>query len=391
MQKQRLYTGILFTVTVLFWFSQYAYTSYVNPELLKMGATASFMGFVGGAYGFTQLVLRIPVGITADKWQMKFFVCAGCLCVGLASLTMLLFFTPAAFLAGRALGGVAASAWVPFTVLYSSYFKPEHATKSITMIFLGNQLGRMLSFLAAGIIVASFGPKSAFMISSAAGFLAFVISLFIYEDKSGPARAPLTLKQLAAVAGNRNLLVTTALCIFLQIVTFATVFAFTANHAVAIGATPAQLSFMNVVLFIPSVILSFAVSKYILNYIEPKWLVILGFVLTAVYCAVMTFTATVGQLYLVQVVGSASTVMLGVMTGLCVRDIPQANRGAAMGFYQAMYGLGMTVGPIIMGFLVQLISLRAGFLVMAGVALSSSAAAFLLYRTTKKEGGSNAS
>jgi len=386
MDKARFSAGILFVVTMLFWFSQYAYTSYVNPELERMGVAASFMGFVSGAYGFTQLVLRIPVGITADKWQKKFFICAGCLCAGLASLCMLVFYNPAAFLAGRALGGVAASAWVPYTVLYSSYFKPEHAIKSITMLNAANQIGRMLSFLMAGIFVAHFGPKFAFLLSAIVGFLGFGLGLFVYEDKSARKRTPLSFRQLIAVAGDRNLLVTTILAVFVQIIAFATYFSFTANHAYSIGATPAQLSYMNVVLFIPSIILSFLLSKYILHRIPPGRLIFIGFALAAFYCGVLPFVSTIPALYAMQAVaGGANTLTLSILMGLCVRDIPPENRGAAMGFFQAIYGFGMTIGPIIMGFMTDLHSLRAGFFFMAAVAFSSAIATIILIREKKEE------
>ncbi len=43
-KKTSYSANILFVVTLLFWFAQYGYTSYVNPELQRMGASAVFMG-----------------------------------------------------------------------------------------------------------------------------------------------------------------------------------------------------------------------------------------------------------------------------------------------------------------------------------------------------------
>ncbi|MBQ3879560.1 MAG: MFS transporter, partial [Oscillospiraceae bacterium] len=57
----------LFLVAVaLFWFSQYVYTSYFTPYMSSLGIAASLAGTIVGAYGFTQLVLRIPFGVAAD-------------------------------------------------------------------------------------------------------------------------------------------------------------------------------------------------------------------------------------------------------------------------------------------------------------------------------------
>jgi hypothetical protein len=59
--------NILFATTIAFWFAQYAHTPFVNPQLITMGVTASVMGFIGGAYGFTQFVLRRDACVRASR------------------------------------------------------------------------------------------------------------------------------------------------------------------------------------------------------------------------------------------------------------------------------------------------------------------------------------
>jgi len=369
-------------VTAVFWFAQYAYTPYVNPQLIVIGVSASVIGFIGGAYGFTQFVLRIPVGIAADKWQKKFFICAGSLCAGLAALCMLVLHNPAGFLIGRALGGVAASSWVPFTVLYSSYHKPEHATRSITMINLANQAGRLAAFLMAGLFAASFGPKSAFLLSAAGGFLAFGMSLLVREDKASIGRKPMTFRELITVGGERNLLITSILAVLVQLIAFATYNTFTANHAVSVGASASQIGYLHVALLSPSIALNFCLSKFILKRVDAKYLVVLGFAVTALYCMAVPFTTAVWQLYLTQMLGGiGNTLTYSLLMGLSVQKVSQEKRGAAMGFHQSIYGVGMTIGPLVMGFLTDTINLKFGFFFMAGIAaLSTLTASLFLHR-----------
>jgi MFS family permease len=331
------------------------------------------MGFIGGAYGFTQFILRIPVGISADKWQKKFFICAGCLFAGFAALCMYIFHNPTGFLIGRALGGIAASSWVPCSVLYTSYYKPEHATRSITMINLANQSGRLVSFLAAGLLAASFGPESAFLIAAIGGFIGFFISLFVYEEKVPINNETVTFRKLLSVGKDKKLLITSTLTVFVQIIAFATISTFAANHAVNIGANPAQIGYMQVMLLAPSLVLSFCLSKYILQRVEAKYLIILGFIITALYCFILTFTSTIAMLYMVQMIGGlGNTLTFSLLMGLSVQNVPTENRGVAMGFFQAIYGIGMTIGPLIMGVLTDSTSLRFGFLCMAVLAAVSS-------------------
>ena len=106
--SKRQTANALFAVAFFFWFSQYAYASYINPVLLESGASATFMGFVGGMYGFVQLALRIPVGIAADRYnKQKFFVVLGCVLSLIAALGMMISTAPVSVLVFRTIGGVA--------------------------------------------------------------------------------------------------------------------------------------------------------------------------------------------------------------------------------------------------------------------------------------------
>lgn len=370
MNKANLSRHILFATSTIFWFAQYAHAPFINPQLIAMGAAASLMGIIGGAYGFTQFVLRIPVGIISDKWQKKLFVCAGCLCACLAGLTMFLFHSPTGFLLGRALGGVAASSWVPMSVLYVSYFNAEQAARSITVINMANQIGRLLAFVLGAMVAAIITPQSAFLVSAIGGFAGFSLSLFVTEPKQATPQAHATLRDFITVAKERNLLICSALAVLVQFITFATSVTFTPNHAVFIGASPVQLGGIQVALLAPSIVLSFLLSKFILRRMDAKPLVVIGFFLTALYCALLPFTTTMAQLYLVQALGGlGSTLTFSLLMGLCVERVLPEKRGAAMGFFQSAYGIGMTAGPLIMGLLIQTRSLRFGFHVMAGIAV----------------------
>ncbi|MCL2445718.1 MAG: MFS transporter [Oscillospiraceae bacterium] len=381
MTKANLSKHILFFTAAIFWFAQYAHTPFVNPQLITMGAVASLMGIIGGAYGFTQFVLRIPVGILSDKWQRKFFVCAGCLCAALAGLIMFLFHNPAGFLLGRALGGVAASSWVSMTVLYVSYFNTEQAARPITVINMANQIGRLLAFITGAMVASAITPQAAFLVSAIGGFAGFVLSLFITEPKQSTPQTHLKLRDFLAVAKERNLLVTSVLAVFVQLLAFATATTFTPNHAVSIGATPAALGGIQVALLVPSIVLSFLLSKFILRRIDAKPLVVIGFFFTALYCVFVPFTATIMQLYWVQALGGIGTTLtFSLLMGLCVERVALEQRGAAMGFFQSIYGIGMTAGPLIMGILADTRDLHFGFLVMAGIATCAMLAAALCLR-----------
>ena len=381
LKKTNVSAYLLFFITLLFWFSLYAYTSYVSPELERMGATARFVGMVGSIYGFVQLLLRIPVGIISDKWQKKFFICLGGFCSGLSALCMLIFYHPVAFFIGRGLAGIAASCWVTFTVLYSSYFRPEDSAKSITMLSMANSIGQLLSFVLAGVFVAMFGIRSVFVVSAVGGFTAFTLGLFIREADKVSGKAPVRLKDLFAVAADRHLLSSSILAAVVQTIVWATAMLFASVHAKSIGATPVQLSYMSIYLVVPAIVLNFLISKVLLQRIQAKWLVFMGFVCFVIYCFSLPHTTSVAQVYALQMfVGAGNALTISLLMGGCVRDIAPDRRSAAMGFYQAVYGIGMTVGPMVMGFLTDMWGRGVGFTVMGTLALCGACACVVLLR-----------
>ncbi|UUZ86806.1 MFS transporter [Paenibacillus sp. P26] len=81
-----------------------------------------------------------------------------------------------------------------------------------------------------------------------------------------------------------------------------------------------------------------------------KNVVVIGFVLSGVFTLVIPFTTHLWVLMLTQAIagfgrGFASPVLMS----LSIKHMDNDKRATAMGFYQAIYGLGMFMGPLVMG------------------------------------------
>lgn len=59
--------NLLLIIVALFWFAQYVYVPFQTPYLSTMQVSSSMIGIIIGIYGFSQMVLRMPIGIMADK------------------------------------------------------------------------------------------------------------------------------------------------------------------------------------------------------------------------------------------------------------------------------------------------------------------------------------
>ncbi|MBA1392866.1 MFS transporter, partial [Lactobacillus sp. XV13L] len=116
MKKQKT---LFIVIIVLFWFAQYVYVPYQTPYLAAINVTSSFIGLVIGAYGFAQLLLRIPLGVLAD-WHLnhKLIIVSGSLLAGLASLARLFWQTGTGFLLGNIVSGIASATWLSFMMYF---------------------------------------------------------------------------------------------------------------------------------------------------------------------------------------------------------------------------------------------------------------------------------
>ena len=170
-KRERLMLAAIF----LFWFSVYTYPSFLSSyaeHTLKAGSV--MVGLIVGSYGFTQMVIRIPLGIVSDiVKKRKLFVQLGFVASMIASigLSVVSMFdaTPApalsaAVLVLRGMAGVAASTWVAFSVLYSAAYTPEETgaamsrkTRSVPFSLKRISAVSLLTGIAFGTMLSSSG------------------------------------------------------------------------------------------------------------------------------------------------------------------------------------------------------------------------------------------
>ena len=123
------------TITGFFWFAQYVYIPFLTPYLFTLSMTATTVGLIVGAYGVTQLILRIPLGITVDIVRNhKLFIVIGTFLAGVSSLGMMISPSPVVLFIANAMSGVASSTWISFTVLYPVYYEKSEGTKAIGIL-----------------------------------------------------------------------------------------------------------------------------------------------------------------------------------------------------------------------------------------------------------------
>lgn len=337
-------------LTGIYWFALYTYVPIVASYANTLGASAAVIGLIGGAYGFVQMSLRIPMGIISDKiGRRKPFIILGMAFAALAGVVVLLVQSPASLLVARALGGVAAAAWVQYTVLFASYFPPAQTPKAISYMNAMCNAGQLFATLISGFAAAAFGNISAFAMAAAVGGAGVILAFFTHEPPKDPERKPLRLSGLIKVAGEKNVLLVSVLAIIIQFMVFASIFGFTPLIAEELGAAKSELGIMTALFTLFAVAGAFSCGRLAAAFGERRTLAA-GFILTGIACIATPFAGGKPVLYLLQVVlGYASCVTISLLMALVIRDVQSERRATAMGFFQAVYGIGVFLGPVFVG------------------------------------------
>ncbi len=391
---------LFLALVALFWFSLYTYSP-IFTVYIKEFSTTQMAGTIIASYGFVQMCLRIPVGILSDKIKnRKIFITIGLVASGVSALGLALFKAPVPALVFRGLTGLTAATWVPFSILYSSYYDKQQAARAIGVANAFNFGGQMIATLIGGFLpdwTNSYAPS--FYLAVAAAAAGVVLSFFVVdqEEKDFPER-PVKVRELLAVAKNPMLLIASGLAILTQFCSFATVYGFTPTFARAnVDATASQLGIMTTLVTLPAIFaapMSSSISKKLGGFDKSMLLV---FAISAVYCCVVPFINNIYVYYVAQFIfGFARGSSTSLMMAAAILEIEPARRATAMGFFQAIYGIGMTLGPQIVGLFgrsaageTNLPGLVVGFFFVAATQVAGGVLSMTLLRRQVKKSEAN--
>ncbi len=363
--------SIFCAATILYWISMYTYVPVLSPYLESKSYSFSVIGIILGSYGFMQILIRLPLGIYSDKLgKRKPFLFLG---FAAATISCFMFLIPGHWLwplLARSVAGVSASAWVGFTVLFAAYYPPEQATRAMGTISFLTVTGQLIGMALSGFLADGLGWPSVFVAGGAAGIAGLVLAFAVYEAPPQQDRVPMRVKDLGSVITNPMLLKVSALSILAHSILFITMFGFTPSQALLLGASKSGLTFLSVCFMIPHAVTSILSGKVIAPRFGPWNTAFAGFALSAICTLAIPFVPNFGMLCLTQAVnGFAQGLHLPLLLGLAIQEIEPAKRATAMGFYQAVYALGMFAGPFIAGWLNEGFGLDAGFYLGGSIGL----------------------
>lgn len=360
--------ALILTVVTIFWFSQYVYMPYQTPYLYAIGAASSLVGIVIGAYGFSQMLLRIPVGLMADNTgRHKRFILLGTASSGCASLLRAALPTPAGFLFASLLSGLAAAMWISFMILFFTCFGLEELQKASAWIVGANNLGILLGFIAGAVLYDRFGIRFLCLLAVVAAIAATLLALLIQEPRRNFQGLP--FRELVKIFGDQRLILFAFIALIQQGIQISTSMSFTTQVAKSLGANGFQIGVCSIIYILTAVVSSFFVTTKSFRKIKVSVWIPAILTCLAAYCVLIPNLPNVEWIDAAQILSGLSTgILFSLCTSEAMKRVPEEKHSSAMGFYQAVYALGMTVFPALVGAIGGSFGIRNAFYFLAAVA-----------------------
>jgi MFS family permease len=375
--SQRRSTLFIFISSFFFWAAIYFYAPVLPTYAESLGASLAMVGVIGAAYALPQLIFRIPIGIWSDSsGQRKPLIIGGILMVLLGAVGLWVSPNPWSISLSRGLAGVGAASWVVF-IVYTVSFYPENKTVHVVGILNFILNGALTVTTAIGGLVADvWGERSAFLIAAILAFVALFPLLFTREYRT-PKTQGLSWRGFGQVARRPLLIVVSIMGILVFFAEFATVWGFLPIYAARIGASDTELGILVMLTMGVSTVGSLAVAPMVQRWGHVLTLV-LGSVMLGLSLLAVPFIKSIPLLDLAQVLNGMAWGMLSTqLMALSIYGTTPQRRATAMGFFQAMYAIGMLAGPLVSGLLANSFGLAVIFYFSAAVCLVVIGMAYL--------------
>jgi predicted MFS family arabinose efflux permease len=332
-----------------FWASLYTYVPILPTHALALGATDAQLGLILSSYGLTQLILRLPLGLLSDRLRRKkVFALLGALLVTASAMGLAFARKPMGLFLFRALSGCAATAWVTIAVLYNSHFSIEQAVRSASQLNLLAAIGQIVAMSSGGWIAENWGAQATFFASALLSVPALLAFTLVHDVRSSSGQG-ITMQAFGRAISTPRLLLVSGLAACSQFAFFATALGYAAVHAQAHSASDAELGILTtavqVTKALPSLLMSLRPRPR-----QGQGMVAAGFVLIATPLFFFPALTSVRWMIVCQaIIGLGVGMSFPVLMGLALQAVEPEARASAMGVFQSIYAVGMTLGPLLAG------------------------------------------
>ena len=355
--------------SLFWWFSLYIYVPVLPIYSKDLGANLQFIGIIIGSYAVGQILFRIPVGYLSDKLKSRklFSVISGIFSF-LGSSYLFLSNNPDDILIGRTITGVAAAGWVAISVYYSSFFPKNERFKSSTIILASNMIAVFLGTFLSGYISDLIDIKTCFFISMVSAIFSSLLFL-VSKEKPFDDKSQFSTTQFINLLKNKLLICLCLIGIFIQFIVFSINFSYFPIYL-------NRLEFSDSI--VGNLVAFYTLASFMGTILSPKLIQRFGlwkiFIFSSIIIGITTLiTPYFENLILLILLRLIGGICGGIIFSSCmssiVRGFQENYQASAMGIFQAVYAIGMFLGPVVSGIIGSRINLESVFIFSAFISL----------------------
>ncbi len=186
--KQAAYyaLGVLFLINALNFFDRQIIGAVGEPIRKEFGLSDSALGALNTAFTLIYAFVGLPLGKLADKYSRKKILAVGVFFWSLMTAASGVAQNFWQIFALRLGVGVGEASCAPAAAsVIGDYFSAEKRAKALSVFMLGLPVGLALSFAVSGAVAKNYGWRTAFLVAGLPGLLCVLAVLFIKEPVRG--------------------------------------------------------------------------------------------------------------------------------------------------------------------------------------------------------------
>lgn len=374
--RKRFSPWLVLVCTFLLFFVIYL-TGAVWPEFVTAhGLSEGALGLIIGAYGLALLIIRLPIGYFCDLLigYRRVVVSLGFLCIGLGLLLPVFSASFWPLVGSRILMGVGAGTFVALSTLYAQYFSPSSSRFSFAVVASFWGWGQIPANPLGGWLADRFGVLTPFWIAAPLALVGAVLVLAVVEPEQDRAQGPRALWPKS---------VDLYVMAFMMAVVFFGLYAAAYNITQLYAASELGVSKTGQGLLLMTVVSVFVIvvllSPYLAQVFGDTIVVTSGMAFLGVGILLNPVANLIVLFFCGALIGTGVGLTYGLLMAMSVERIGVGQRFYAMGVFQAIYAVGMLLGPLTAGYVTQAFGFSAAFSV-TGLAVLFAGLLFMLAR-----------
>jgi MFS family permease len=353
---------ILTSLSTFTLFSSFYFLLITLPIYIKkLGGTESEIGFIIGVFTISAVVLRPFIGQMVDRQGRKKILISGLLVFLVSMLLYNYTNSVTSLLLLRVFHGIGwGAATTAATTLIADIAPPSRRGEAMGIFGMASNVAMAIGPVLSMILLAAYDFPILFMIGAGIALVSLLLALPISETIASHPKTPLFSREALFAS---TLMFTIAL-------TYGSIVSFLSLFAQKQGITNPGIFFT---VFAVTLILVRAFAGKLSDKKGRKFVILPGMILIAFGLLVLS---TASALYLFIIAALLYGLGFGLvhpsLMALLVDSVSEKGRGSAMGTFTAAFDLGIGMGSIILGFVLQYFGFQVMYSISALIVLAGA-------------------